>query len=74
MLSYNKILTTPFIVVLTKELGITLPLPTIILLYYPLFIKPAAEGLSKGINYFNKVDKLEHLGLVVWKLRSKFPN
>jgi hypothetical protein len=61
-------------VVLTKELGITLPLPATILPHYPLFIKPAAEGSSKGIDYFNKVDEPEHLGLAVRKLRSKFPD
>lgn len=61
-------------VVPTKERGLNLPLLTTHLPHYPLFVKPATEGSSKGIDYFNKVDSPEHLGLAVQKLRSKYPD
>ncbi|KAK2600083.1 hypothetical protein QQS21_005169 [Conoideocrella luteorostrata] len=40
---------------------------------YPLFVKPATEGSSKGIDRFNKVNDYVELELAVQKLKAKFP-
>lgn len=40
---------------------------------YPLFVKPATEGSSKGIDRFNKVNNYAELELAVQKLKAKFP-
>ncbi|KAG9021167.1 hypothetical protein FRB95_002726 [Tulasnella sp. JGI-2019a] len=40
---------------------------------FPLFVKPTAEGSSKGISKVNKITSAPDLEPVVWSLRALFP-
>ncbi|KAM0667777.1 hypothetical protein ACQRIU_003642 [Beauveria bassiana] len=49
-------------------------MPTASLPKYPLFANPVAEGSSKGIDTFNKVNNGAELELAIQKLRTTFPD
>ncbi|UNI18429.1 hypothetical protein JDV02_004698 [Purpureocillium takamizusanense] len=71
ILDYYGISNAPFMLIPAGQLSppghTTLPRPC------PLFVKPATEGSSKGIDGFNKVDNYEELLLAVQKLRTRYP-
>lgn len=46
---------------------------TALLPHYPLFVKPATEGSSKGVDGFNKVLDFAELKQAVQRLQSKLP-
>ncbi|KID75999.1 D-alanine--D-alanine ligase [Metarhizium brunneum] len=71
ILEHHGVPNAPFMVIPSEHLSLlnhaTLP-PK-----YPLFVKPATEGSSKGIDRFNKVNNYAELELAVQKLKAKFP-
>jgi D-alanine-D-alanine ligase len=71
VLDHYKIPNAPFTVIAGG--CFTVPSHTTLLQNYPLFIKPAAEGSSKGIEGFNKVDTAAELDLAIQKVKAKFP-
>ncbi|KAL4973561.1 hypothetical protein BDW66DRAFT_168463 [Aspergillus desertorum] len=79
VLNHYKIPTAPFQVISNKS-GTSGKDNTLImksaqtLPSYPLFVKPIAEGSSKGIETFNKINDAATLHRVVQNLKRKFPD
>ena len=71
VLDHHGIPNAPFMVIPTEYAS--LPSKTPLLSHYPLFVKPVAEGSSKGIGNFNKLDSPAELELAVQTLKAKFP-
>jgi D-alanine-D-alanine ligase len=71
VLDHYKIPNAPFVVISGDRL--TTPSHTTQLQNYPLFVKPAAEGSSKGIEGFNKAGTVTELNLAIQKVKAKFP-
>ncbi|EFY91071.1 hypothetical protein J3459_011909 [Metarhizium acridum] len=69
ILNHHGVPSAPFMVIPSEHLSIHATLPP----EYPLFVKPATEGSSKGIDRFNKVNNYAELELAVQKLKAKFP-
>ncbi|TWU71208.1 hypothetical protein ED733_002793 [Metarhizium rileyi] len=71
ILDHHGVPNAPFVVIPSENFSLlnraTLPSK------YPLFVKPAAEGSSKGIDGFNKVDDFAELERAVRKLKFRFP-
>ncbi|KAF1736965.1 uncharacterized protein CRV24_002578 [Beauveria bassiana] len=70
VLNHHGVPTAPFTVIPRDKLS----MPTASLPKYPLFAKPVAEGSSKGIDTFNKVNNGAELELAIQKLRTTFPD
>ena len=70
VLAHHGIPSAPFVVIPGESLSVrhTTSLPS-----YPLFVKPATEGSSKGIESFNKANGPAELELAVRTLKKRFP-
>ncbi len=68
ILSYHHIPNSPFLEICSKE---QLD-PEKIMLQYPLFAKPVAEGTSKGISAASRIDSVNQLHTVVADLLERF--
>ncbi|KAJ6442460.1 Halotolerance protein HAL2 [Purpureocillium lavendulum] len=72
ILHHYGIPNAPFLVVSGRNAS--LPRQNPLLHEYPLFVKPASEGSSKGIDNFNKVANHIELGLAIQKLKARYPS
>ncbi|RJE16931.1 D-ala D-ala ligase, partial [Aspergillus sclerotialis] len=72
-LNEYKIPNAPFRVIRAEELGADVSRITAPLTSYPLFVKLATEGSSKGVESFNKINNSTELEPAVQELKSKFP-
>lgn len=71
ILDHHGIPNAPFMVIPGEQSS--LPSHTKLPQKYPLFVKPASEGSSKGIDKFNKVDNYAELVLAVQNLKATYP-
>ncbi|KFY92803.1 hypothetical protein V500_04030 [Pseudogymnoascus sp. VKM F-4518 (FW-2643)] len=73
ILEHHNIPTASYLIISKDEEPVDYSKFTSLSTYYPLFVKPVAEGSQKGIEEYNKVNIQAELVPAIKKVRARFP-